>query len=90
MNERIRELAEQAGYTKDMFGIGHWDMPECKKFAELIVADCLKQIKDGLVDESELLYEHEETTECVNEALMDAHHNIALHFGFAEHFGVKE
>ena len=90
MNERIRELAEQAGYTKDMFGIGHWDMPECKKFAELIVADCLKQIKDGLVDESELLYEHEETTECVNEALMDAHHNIAIHFGFAEQFGVEE
>ena len=89
MNERIRELAEQAGYTKDMFGIGHWDMPECKKFAELIVADCLKQIKDGLVDESELLYEHEETTECVNEALMDAHHNIAIHFGFAEQFGVE-
>jgi len=40
MNERIKELAEQAGYTKDMFGVGHWDMPECKKFAELIVAEC--------------------------------------------------
>ena len=40
MNERIRELAEQAGYEKDMFGIGHWDMPECKKFAELIVREC--------------------------------------------------
>ena len=42
MNERIRELAEQAGYTKDMFGIGHWDMPECQKFAELIVKECAK------------------------------------------------
>jgi hypothetical protein len=40
MNERIRLLAEQAGYEKDMFGIGHWDMPECKKFAELIVREC--------------------------------------------------
>jgi hypothetical protein len=40
MNERIRELAQQAGYEKDMFGIGHWDMPECKKFAELIVREC--------------------------------------------------
>jgi hypothetical protein len=40
MNERIRELAEQAGYTPDMFGVGHWDMPECKKFAELIVREC--------------------------------------------------
>ena len=41
MNERLRELAEQAGYTKDMFGVGHWDMPECKKFAELIVQECV-------------------------------------------------
>ena len=40
MNERIRELAEQAGYLPDMFGIGHWDMPECKKFAELIINEC--------------------------------------------------
>jgi len=40
MNERIKELAEQAGYTKDMFGIGHWDMTECQKFAELIVREC--------------------------------------------------
>jgi len=40
MNERIQELAEQAGYLPDMFGIGHWDMPECKKFAELIVREC--------------------------------------------------
>jgi len=40
MNERIRQLAEQAGYLPDMFGIGHWDMPECKKFAQLIAKDC--------------------------------------------------
>ena len=45
MNERIKELAEQAGYTKDMFGVGHWDMPECQKFVELIVAECV-----GIVD----------------------------------------
>ena len=45
MNERIKELAEQAVYTKDMFGVGHWDMPECKKFAELIVKECLTIIE---------------------------------------------
>ena len=39
MNERIKELAEQAGYLPDMFGIGHWDMPECIKFAELVRQD---------------------------------------------------
>ena len=46
MNERIKLLAEQAGYTKDMFGVGHWDMPECKKFAELIIAECMNQVRE--------------------------------------------
>jgi hypothetical protein len=41
MNEKLKELALQAGYEKDMFGVGHWDMPECKKFAELIVQECM-------------------------------------------------
>jgi hypothetical protein len=41
MNERIKELAVQAGYLPDSFGVGHWDMPECKKFAELIVRECM-------------------------------------------------
>ena len=41
MTDRFKELAEQAGYTKDMFGVGHWDMPECKKFARLIVQECI-------------------------------------------------
>lgn len=42
MNKRIQELAMQAGYMEDGFGIGHWDMPECKKFAEMIVRECAK------------------------------------------------
>ena len=50
MNERIRELAEQAGYEKDMFGIGHWDMPECKKFVELIVRECASVADNPDVD----------------------------------------
>ena len=40
MNDIIKELAEQAGYLPDGFGVGHWDMPECKKFAELIIREC--------------------------------------------------
>ena len=85
MNERIKELAEQAGWDNHH---SKFDT-RIKKFAELIVQECLSEIKGMMVDESELLYEHEETTECVNEALMDAHHNIAIHFGFAKHFGVE-
>ena len=47
----IKELAEQAGYLPDMFGIGHWDMPECKRFAELVRQDAMEEaatICDGL------------------------------------------
>ena len=37
MNEKIRELAEQAGYSKDFLAIG---LPNnMEKFAELIVKD---------------------------------------------------
>jgi Fe-S cluster assembly iron-binding protein IscA len=50
MNERIKELAEQAGYTKDMFGVGHWDMSECKKFAELIIRECMSYLEEGDID----------------------------------------
>jgi hypothetical protein len=58
MNERIRELAEQAGYTKDMFGVGHWDMPECQKFAELIVKECAEVAWYHTPDTEELEYSH--------------------------------
>jgi hypothetical protein len=47
MNTRIKELAEQAGYEKDMFGIGHWDMPECQKFAQLIIKECTSVVTGG-------------------------------------------
>jgi len=42
MNERIKELAKQAGYQEDLFGVGHWDMPECKNFVKLIAEECAK------------------------------------------------
>ena len=38
MNERIKELAEQAGYSKDYLEIG---LPSnMEKFAQLIVQEC--------------------------------------------------
>jgi hypothetical protein len=42
-------LAEQAGYLPDMFGIGHWDSPRCKKFAELIVRECIDVVHNSSV-----------------------------------------
>jgi len=67
MNERIKQLAEQAGYKADMFGVGHWDMPECKKFAELIVRECIDIVNrheysyheaDPLWETAQLIKEH--------------------------------
>ena len=62
MNERIRLLALEAGYTKDMFGVGHWDMPECKKFTELIVRECAGKVDwilaEGGKTQGDLIKEH--------------------------------
>lgn len=43
--EKIKELAKQAGYLPDMFGVGHWDMPEFKRFAELIIEECVNYLR---------------------------------------------
>ncbi len=51
MNQRTKELAEQAGYLPDMFGTGHWDMPECNKFVELIVNECASLFPLTFTDE---------------------------------------
>ena len=45
MNERINELAEQAGYSKEFFAIG---LPNnMEKFAELIVKECMNVLDPG-------------------------------------------
>ena len=44
MNEKIKQLAEQAGYSKDFLAIG---LPNnMEKFAELIVRECADWIKN--------------------------------------------
>ena len=78
MNDRIKELAEQAGYTKDMFGVGHWDMPECKKFAELIVRECMRMCDCADVS----LLEHNYPKEASGASSVKQF--------IAEHFGVEE
>ena len=54
MNERIRELAEQAGMTRILdehaheYGNGMFEntpYPELEKFVELIVRECVAQIR---------------------------------------------
>ena len=50
MNERIKELAEQAGFTEGGYESdeGPWIGPEFnkEKFAELIVRECIRKIED--------------------------------------------
>ena len=65
MNERIKELAEQAGYEKDMFGIGHWDMLECKMFAELIVRECASEYNKLINGEAVVLPKDREHAEAL-------------------------
>lgn len=80
MNERIQKLAEQAGYTQDMFGVGHWDMPECQKFAELIVRECARvaaRTECPYTDEI-LRKQHGHTWDM---ACVAAAKDIGLHFG---------
>ena len=82
MNERIKELAEQAGYTKDMFGVGHWDMPECKKFAQLIVWEAIGVCRvdvDALT--APFLSEYEKG---VVEGYRRANENLRVYFGVEE------
>ena len=47
MNERIRELAEQAGCNIDGMGYGEGNI---EKFAELIVRECVSKIGDEYKD----------------------------------------
>ena len=47
MNERIKQLAEQAGYHPDIFELCK---PGMEKFAELIVRECAKVSEDDITD----------------------------------------
>lgn len=84
MNERIDKLLVKAGARFGGDGVVY-DTFDSKKFAELIVKECLKELKDMIVDESELLYpNNKQTTEFVNDRLLDAYDNIKEHFGVTE------
>lgn len=83
MNERLTELAKMAGYEEDGFGFGHWDMPECKKFAQLIIEDCLEVIlsnipilsDEGMEDPDRVAY---------GNGMYDSLRLIEKHFGVEE------
>ena len=55
MNERLKELAEQAGMTDDKYGMffakdkHNEDGVDLEKFAELIVQECIDKIGENFV-----------------------------------------
>jgi hypothetical protein len=46
MNERIRELAEQAGFIPGIMGLNRFTYFDTEKFAELILKECLEICKE--------------------------------------------
>jgi hypothetical protein len=77
MNERIRQLAEQAGFMEAWFSeSGDFCGHEIKKFAELIVRDCM-DVVDGY------------TKPRTFDTHYDAVAQIEALFGI-KHFGVEE
>ena len=84
MNERIKELAEQAGFVEGRFSeSGDNCELKIKKLIELTVRECLQEIKYLLVDDKEL-FADEETRDHVNEGLLDARTNISYAFGIPD------
>lgn len=76
----IKKLAEQAGYTEDSFGVGHWDMPECKKFAELIIKECTAIINHGM--------DHTDYPEDPEKSMVEIKTLRWCRSAIKEHFGV--
>jgi hypothetical protein len=74
MNERIRQLAEQAGSThKQNLGVYQFYSDELEKFAELIVQECA-----GVCESMPLIGPYKEVQDAT---LKDASVQIREHFG---------
>ena len=82
MNERIKELAEQAGSThKQNLGVYQFYTDELEKFAELIVQECGNWFNNRLVVEPDYGIEHRIER---NRAV------VGVMKEFNQHFGVEE
>ena len=82
MNERIRELINEATSFKEGLIEGKYDIEvfDKEKFAELIVQECYDHCKDQLMDKSLA----EEAGLDYNDGVMDCA------IGLKKHFGVEE
>ena len=59
MNQRIRELAEQAGIVPGIMGLNRYTHFDPEKFAELIVQECCQKLEDdGMVEVAMEMKQH--------------------------------
>ena len=89
MNERIKELAEQAGYSKDFLAIG---LPNnMEKFAELIVRECVDICNQAILQNQDTLSKLG-VDELAEKMIIHGSINQAqkLGKGIKQHFGVEE
>lgn len=75
MNERIKQLAEEAGIVPGVMGLNRFTHFDTEKFAELIVRECM------------ILVEGFEITQ---EVALDQYVDYSASAVLKEHFGVEE
>jgi hypothetical protein len=75
MNERIKELAEQAEVQIKAPGGTYWEFSK-EKFAELLLADAFKIINTAMVDTDRL-----QVDEIIEDRLMDAASDVVDAYG---------
>ena len=83
MNERIRELAEQAGaweYYEINEGVDGDEKP-LEKFAELIVRECVQTLIDNTPERYTNGSAEEDWDKGYDRAMKDCVHHIKEHFG---------
>ena len=86
MNERIKELAEQAGYSKDFLEIG---LPSnMEKFAKLIAAECISVVTN-LSPDYPLRYKNNLLIEINHRDQIEELFREACVKEIKEHFGIE-
>ena len=87
MNERIKELAEQAGISLSQKDYSYYwveSAEDIEKFAELIVKECAQLILDKKMGDLGDNPGVKEWEEGYNEAVHDCYYLIRKHFGVEE------
>ena len=91
MNERIRQLAEESGITDNNLSDGNMSHNDLKKFAELIVGECIDICNQAILQNQDTLSKLN-IDELAEKMVIHGSINQAqkLGKGIKEHFGVEE